>query len=114
MKVLLKMSVKDNIIPHIRECKSTKNINCLLFLKSKILSIIMGENESIIAYISRITELRDKLGDIREKVLNTDLVTITLNGMTDDYQMLMTRLIAREKAPTFEEMIGILMQEEER
>ena len=53
-KMVLKMSVKDCIIPHIRECKSSneiwtilkdlyeiRNTNHLLFLKSKILSIKM-------------------------------------------------------------------------
>jgi hypothetical protein len=47
-------------------------------------------------------------------VSDTDLVTITMNGMTDEYQMFITGLNAREKAPVFEELIGILMQEEER
>jgi hypothetical protein len=49
-KVLLRMSVKDSIIPHIRDCKTsndtwktlkdlyeTKNTNQILFLKSKLL-----------------------------------------------------------------------------
>ena len=44
---------------------------------------------------------------------NTDLVTMTLNGMLDEYQMFITGLLAREKAPTFDELACILMQEEE-
>ena len=53
-KTVLNMSMKDCIIPHIRECKSLneiwtilkdlyeiRNTNHLLFLKSKILSIKM-------------------------------------------------------------------------
>ena len=58
--------------------------------------------------------MKDKLGDKGEKVSNTDLVTISLNGMLEDYQMFITDLAAREKAPTFEELTGILLQEEER
>jgi hypothetical protein len=50
-------------------------------------------------FISRIKELKNKLGDIGETVSNTDLVMITMNGMTDDYQMFITGLNAREKAP---------------
>ena len=57
--------------------------------------------------------MKDKWGDIGEKVSNIDLVTISLNGMLEDYQMFITSL-AREKGPTFEELIGILLQEEER
>ena len=58
--------------------------------------------------------MKDKLGDIGEKLPNTDLVTIALNGMLEDYQMFITGLAAREKDPTFEELTGILLQEEER
>ena len=54
------------------------------------------------------------MGDIGETMSNTDLVTITMNGMTDDYDMFITGLNAREKAPKFEELTGILMQGEER
>ena len=58
--------------------------------------------------------MEDKLGDIGEKVSNIDLVTISLNGILEDCQMFITGLAAREKAPTFEELIGIFLQEEER
>eukprot|EP00253_Pinus_taeda_P026988 PITA_26988 len=34
--------------------------------------------------------------------------------MIDDYHLLITGLIVKEKSPTFEELTGILMQEEER
>lgn len=37
-----------------------------------------------------------------------------MNGMIDEYHMFIIGLNAREKAPVFEELIGILMQEEER
>jgi len=59
VNLLLKILVKDNIIPHIGEYKIVndiwvtlkdfheKNTNHLLFLKSKIISIRMEENESI-------------------------------------------------------------------
>lgn len=106
-KVFLRMSVKDNIIPHIRDCKTSKetwdilkglyqtaNTNRVLFLKSKLLSIKMEENENVTNFISRIKDLKDKLGDIGEKVSPTDLVTVTLNGMLEDYQMFITGIAA--------------------
>jgi hypothetical protein len=34
--------------------------------------------------------------------------------MLEEYQMFITSLTAREKAPTFEELTGILLQGEER
>ena len=44
---------------------------------------------------------------------DSDLVTITLNEMTDEYWMFITGLSTRDKAPTFEELTGIQLQEEE-
>jgi hypothetical protein len=126
-KVLLCMSVKDNIIPHIREATTsaatwttlkalyeTSNTNRILFLKTKLLGIKMDGNESVSSFLGRIKEVKDKLVNIGETVSNTDLVTITLNGMLEDYHMFITGLAAREKPPTFEELTGILLQEEER
>ena len=107
-KVLLRMSVKDSIIPHIREAKTsaetwtalkdlyeTSNTNRLLFLKTKLLGIKMDANEFVSSFLGRIKEVKDKLGDIGESVSSTDLVTITLNGMLEDYHMFITGLAAR-------------------
>jgi hypothetical protein len=126
-KVLLCMSVKDNIIPHIRDSTTsaatwttlkalyeTSNTNLILFLKSKLLGIKMDGNESVSSFLGRIKEVKYKLVNIGETISNTDLVTITLNGMLEDYHMFITGLPAREKHPTFEELTGILLQEEER
>lgn len=74
----------------------------------------MDGNESISSFLGRIKEVKDKLVNIGETVSNTDLVIITLNGMLEDYHMFITGLAAREKPPTFEELTGILLQEEER
>ena len=121
------MSIKDNIIPHIRDGKSSteiwmtlktlyqkQNTNHILSLKGKLFVMRMEENESAAGFIARVKDLKDRLGDIGEKVSNSDLVTITLNGMKDEYQMFIIGLAARDKAPTFEELTGILLQEEER
>jgi len=63
---------------------------------------------------SRVKDLSDKLGDIGEKVSHTDLVTIILNGLMEDYQIFVSSLEAREKPPSFDKLTGILLQEEER
>ena len=74
----------------------------------------MDGNESVSSFLGHIKEVKDKLGNIGENVSSTDLVTITLNGMLEDYQMFITGLATREKPPTFEELTGISLQEEER
>lgn len=73
----------------------------------------MEANESIRNSTSHVKKLSEKLGDIGEKVSNTNLVTITLNGLVQDYQIFVSSLLAREKPPIFEELAGIHLQEEE-
>jgi hypothetical protein len=76
-KVLLHMSVKDSIIPHIREATTsaatwtmlkalyeTSNTNRILFLKTKLLGIKMDGNESVSSFLGRIKEVKDKLVNI--------------------------------------------------
>ena len=105
------MSIKDSIIPHVREAKTsaetwtvlknlyeTSNTNCILFLQTQLLGIKMDGNESVSSFLGRIKEVKDKLGNIGEKVSSTDLVTITLNGMLEDYQMFILR--SRSKGET--------------
>jgi len=64
--------------------------------------------------LGRIKEVKEKLVNIGETISNTNLVTITLNCMLEDYQMLITGITVREKPLMFEELKGILLQEEER
>eukprot|EP00253_Pinus_taeda_P024107 PITA_24107 len=121
------MSMKDNIIPHIRDCKMSaeiwttiknmyqaENTSRIMALKSKLFSMRMDESDTIAAFVARIKDVKDGLGDIKEVVSDSDLVSITLNGMRDEFQMFITGLAAMEKAPTFEDLTRILLQEEER
>ena len=104
-KVLLQMSVKDNIIPHIRDCKTSKetweilkglyettNSNRILFLKTKLLSMKMESHENITTHVSRIKDLCDHLSAIGDKVSNSDTVTITLKGLIKDYHVFISSL----------------------
>jgi hypothetical protein len=126
-KVLLHMSVKDIIISHIREDTTsaetwttlkalyeTSNKNHILFLETKLLGIKIDGNEYVSSFLGHIKEVKDKIVNIGEIVSKTDLVTFTLNGILEDYQMFITGLAAREKPPTFKEVTGIFIQEEER
>lgn len=120
-KVLLKMSMKDNVIAHIRDCKTsadiwmkikslyeTQNTSRVLALKSKLFSMRMDERETATAFVARIKGVKDRLGAIGVAVSDEDLVAITMNGMRDDFQTFITGVSAREKAPTFDDLTGIL------
>ena len=122
-KVLLKMSVKDNVNAHIRDCKTsreiwtkmkslyeTQNANRILALKSKLFSMRMDERESATAFVARIKDVKEGLGAIGVAVADEDLVAITMNGMHDDFQTFITGVSAREKTPTFNDLTAILQQ----
>ena len=92
-KLTLRMSIKDNIIPYIRNSTTSKatwdtlkglyqttDANRVLFLKTKLLSIKMEANEGVRKFISPIKELSDKLDDIGGVVESSDLVTVTLKA----------------------------------
>jgi hypothetical protein len=106
------MSVKDSIIREattstatwttLKALYETSNTNHILFLKTKLLGIKMDGNELVSSFLGHIKEVKDKLVNIGEIVSNTHLVTITLNGMLEDYHMFITCLIGRDKPPTFE------------
>ena len=68
----------------------------------------------MIDFISRIKDLNDKLCDIGESISSTDLVTVTLNGMLDEYQMFIIGLLVRVKTHTFDDLAGIFMKKEEQ
>jgi hypothetical protein len=72
--------VKDKIISHIRyfhafvetwivlkNLYEMENSKRNLFLKNKLILVKMEHDESSSAYLSRVKELREKLGDIGEK-----------------------------------------------
>jgi hypothetical protein len=75
------MYVKEIIIVHIRDNKTSKDIwdtlkglyektntNLVLLSKSKFLSIKKEENENVNNFVFRIKELKEKLGDIGENI----------------------------------------------
>ena len=54
-----------------------------------------------------------ELGKHGDKVFNSDMVTITLKFLIIDYHVFISSLGGRAKPPTFNELAGILLQEEE-
>jgi hypothetical protein len=45
----------------------------------------MQENENNRNFLSRIKEMKDKFGDIGERISSTDFIIVTLHGMLDKY-----------------------------
>ena len=72
----------------------------------------MATSENVASYLTRITQVRDELGVIREKVEGNQLVQKTLNGATNPWVVFMEAIVARENMPTWDHIWDDFIQEE--
>eukprot|EP00253_Pinus_taeda_P033059 PITA_33059 len=92
-KRLILDGVKDHCIPHVRgksnahemwttlsNLYQSTNENRKMVLKEKLKNIKMG-NDSAARYLTKITNVRDKLAAIGEAIPPTELVRIAVNGL---------------------------------
>ena len=107
--------VKDHVIPHI----STKdhafhmwttltnlyqsfNENNKMVLREKLKSVHMSKGESMESYLSRITQVRDELPAIGEVISGSEMVHITLNGVSQQWTVFVQTIIGRENIPIWD------------
>jgi hypothetical protein len=87
-------SVRDHLIPHISNLKTTKNMynalkklfesnntNRALALRHHLRNLKMTKSDIVATFFMKISEIRDKMGAIGEIISDTELVMITLNGL---------------------------------
>ena len=67
----------------------------------------MAEGKSVSSYIEKFREIRDQLHDARDKISNEQMVHITLNGFSNDYEMFVSSVAERENIPSFENLYMI-------
>jgi hypothetical protein len=92
-KSVLLDSVKDHLIPHIYEKKTTKDMydalvglyqsgNTIekLILRHWFRSVEMSNLDIVASYLMRISQIHDQLVAIGETVDDTELVNVALNG----------------------------------
>jgi hypothetical protein len=88
-------SAKDHLIPHLSKKNMTKemfdalvglfqrnNMNMNMVLRNKLKSVQMYRSNNVINYFMRITQVRDQITSIGEKIEDTNLVNVALNGLT--------------------------------
>jgi hypothetical protein len=126
-KRIVSDSVKDHLIPHISELKTTKqmydalsrlyeskDINRNLALRNQLRNIKMGNSESISSYLMRVSQIRDQLATIGDIINDKELVTTTLNGFPDSWNPFVQGVCARSKLPKFDKLWTDCTQEESR
>ena len=93
-----------------------KNEARVLALTNQLKELKMEEGQTIAERIAKITDLRDQLAGVDEEIEDRKLVTITLNSLAPSFGTFVTSLsIMLRSAPvSFDELVGLLLQEEER
>jgi hypothetical protein len=92
-------SVKDHLIPHIYEKKTTKdmydalvglyqcgNASRNLILRHHLRSVEMSKSNTISSYLVRITQIHDQLVAIGEEFDDIELVNVALNGFPGSWE----------------------------
>ena len=86
-------SVRDHLIPHISNLKTTKqmydtlkklfesNTNRALFFRHQLQNFKMTKSDTVATFFMKISETRGQLGAIGEIISDRELVMITLNGL---------------------------------
>ncbi len=65
-------------------------------------------------YLQRLQDTRDQLAAVGPSPQNTAMVRITLNGVSDEWQVFVQSILGKERLPSWEEMWATLQQEELR
>ena len=68
----------------------------------------------MVSYLTRITQVRDELGVVGERVLYFELVRTTLNGVIKPWAVFVESVVAREHMPSWDRFWGDFIQEETR
>ena len=66
-----------------------------MVLREKLKSIKMTKVENVTTYLTRITQVRDELGAIREVVADNELVRTSLSGVTKQWDVFVEGVVAR-------------------
>jgi hypothetical protein len=101
--------VKDHLIPHLAEKKTTKemwdtlknlfeakNENQKMTLKDKLHDTKMGKGESVSFYLTRVVQVKDELAAVGEVISDLELVRIALKGFTKEWEVFVKCVVGRE------------------
>jgi hypothetical protein len=122
---LISDGVKDPLIPHLAEKKTTtemwealknlyeaKNENHKMTLKDKLHSIKMNKGESVVPYLTRLEQVKDELATMGEVISYENLVRMALKGFTKDWEVFLKCIVGREKLPDWRKLWDDFTQED--
>ena len=72
----------------------------------------MAKGEGVVPYLTRLTQIRDELGDVVFKIVDEELVRIALNGFSKPWDTFVKGVVAWEKLPDWQRLWDDFVQEE--
>ena len=95
---------------------NVKNMARVIALNNQLKDLKMTYDQTITEHVAKITDLRDQLANVDEEIEEQRLVSITLNSLAPSHSTFATSLSTTLRAApiSFEELVGLLLQEEER
>ena len=90
----------------------SSNENRKMVLREKLKAIKMTKFERVVAYLTRITNVRDELATIGDTVVPTELVRIAIQGLPKAWETFANGIIAREHLPDWERLWNDCVQNE--
>ena len=105
--------VKDHIIPHVAgrdyafqmweslsNLYQSSNQNRKMVLREKLRSTRMARGESMTAYLTRVSQVRDELAAVGETVDSAEVIRVALNGFSKSWETFVRGIVARENMPS--------------
>lgn len=124
---LILYGVKDHILPLLSTKNTTRemwealtklyqsdNQNRKMVSREKLKSTKMTKFDSVTSYLAKITQIRDELVAVGEKVEDLELVRIALNGFSKPWGVFVWGIVARENLPNWERLWDDFIHEEMR
>jgi hypothetical protein len=85
-----------------------------MILKTKLKECKFSTSNNVTNYLTRITQICEKLAAVGEMILNAELVNVALNGFSKAWEPLIMGICDREKIPKWERLWDDYIQEETR
>ena len=91
-----------------------RNINQKMNLRAQLKSTKMSKGESIHEYFTRVSQFKERLEEIEDKIDEIELVMNALNGLTRPWNSFIQTICARKESLKFDILWEECVQEEAR
>ena len=78
-----------------------KNINRNMTLRNQLKKVKIENTETMQSYFTRVSQIKEQLEAVDEKVENAEIVVTTLNSLSRSWDSFIQEIFARRKLVTF-------------